>query len=116
MKLTGGQIVAEYLAREGVPYVLAIPGHGNVALLDAFVDRDDIRILPVVHEQCATHVADAYYRVTGKPLAVSTSIGPGAVNAVSARAVLRGLGRRPTHHGQRPHLHARARRPAGDRA
>jgi acetolactate synthase-1/2/3 large subunit len=86
MKLTGGQIVAEYLAREGVPYVLAIPGHGNVALLDAFVDRDDIRVLPVVHEQCATHIADAYYRVTGHPLAVSTSIGPGAVNAVSGLA------------------------------
>jgi acetolactate synthase-1/2/3 large subunit len=86
MRLTGGQIVAEYLAREGVPYVLAIPGHGNVALLDAFVDREDVRVLPVVHEQCATHIADAYYRVSGQPLVVSTSIGPGAVNAVSGLA------------------------------
>ena len=86
MRLTGGQIVAEYLAREEVPYVLAIPGHGNVALLDAFVDRTDVRVLPVVHEQCAVHVADAYYRVAGRPLAVSTSIGPGAVNAVSGLA------------------------------
>jgi hypothetical protein len=57
VKLTGGQIVAEYLAREGVPYVLAIPGHGNAALLDAFVDRDDVEVLPVVHEQCGVHVA-----------------------------------------------------------
>jgi acetolactate synthase-1/2/3 large subunit len=86
VKLTGGQIVAEYLAREGVPYVLAIPGHGNGALLDAFVDRDDVEVLPVVHEQCGVHVADAYYRVSGQPLAVSTSIGPGAVNAVSGLA------------------------------
>jgi acetolactate synthase-1/2/3 large subunit len=86
LRLTGGQIVAEYLAREGVPYVLAIPGHGNAALLDAFVDRDDIRVLPVVHEQCATHIADAYYRVSGQPLVVSTSIGPGAVNAASGLA------------------------------
>lgn len=86
MTLTGGQIVAEYLAREGVPYVLAIPGHGNAALLDAFVDRDDVKVLPVVHEQCGVHVADAYYRVSGRPLVVSTSIGPGAVNAVSGLA------------------------------
>ena len=86
MRLTGGQIVAEYLAREGVPYVLAIPGHGNVALLDAFVDRSDVRVLPVVHEQCGVHVADAYYRVRGQPLVVSTSIGPGAVNAASGLA------------------------------
>jgi thiamine pyrophosphate-dependent acetolactate synthase large subunit-like protein len=28
MRLTGGEIVAEYLISEGVPYVLGIPGHG----------------------------------------------------------------------------------------
>lgn len=85
-ELTGGQIVAEYLAREEVPYVLAIPGHGNVALLDAFVGREDVRVLPVVHEQCGVHIADAYYRVAGRPVAVSTSIGPGAVNAAAGLA------------------------------
>jgi hypothetical protein len=26
-------------------------------LLDAFVDRDDVEVLPVVHEQCGVHVA-----------------------------------------------------------
>ena len=36
MKLTGGEIIAEYLIKEKVPYVFAVPGHGNVALLDAF--------------------------------------------------------------------------------
>ncbi|HEX9376863.1 MAG TPA: thiamine pyrophosphate-binding protein [Actinomycetota bacterium] len=82
-RLTGGQIVAEVLASEGVPYLLSIPGHGNVALLDAFVGRDDVRVLHVVHEQSAVHIADAYARVTGRPLAVSTSIGPGAANAVA---------------------------------
>ena len=81
MKLTGGEIVAEYLIREGVPYVVGIPGHGNLPLFDAFVDRKDrIQTFPVYHEQCAAHVADAFYRVSGQPLAVSTSIGPGAAN------------------------------------
>jgi acetolactate synthase-1/2/3 large subunit len=85
-RLTGGQIVADYLARENVPYLLAIPGHGNVALLDAFIDRSDTSVLGVTHEQCGVHIADAYYRTCGRPLAVSTSIGPGAVNAASALA------------------------------
>jgi acetolactate synthase-1/2/3 large subunit len=85
-RLTGGQIVMEYLVAEEVPYVIAIPGHGNVPMLDAFVGREDIRVLPVVHEQCAVHIADAYYRVAGRPLAVSTSIGPGAVNAAAGLA------------------------------
>jgi acetolactate synthase I/II/III large subunit len=81
MKLTGGEIVAEYLIKEGVPYVIGIPGHGNLPLFDAFVDRRDrIQTFPVYHEQCAAHVADAYHRVSGRPLAISTSIGPGAAN------------------------------------
>jgi acetolactate synthase I/II/III large subunit len=81
MKMTGGQIVAEYLIREGVPMLFGVPGHGNTALLDAFVDRrDDISIIQAIHEQGAAHMADAFYRVARKPSGVFTSIGPGAVN------------------------------------
>lgn len=80
MKLTGGQIVAEYLARQGMPFVIAIPGHGNLALCDAFIGRKGIRMIPCMQEMAGVHMADGYYRVTGRPLAVFTSIGPGAVN------------------------------------
>ena len=44
-QLTGGQIVAEYLAGEGVPYMVGIPGHGCLALVDAFVGRHDIKLI-----------------------------------------------------------------------
>lgn len=81
MRMTGGQIVAEYLIREGVPMLFGVPGHGITALLDAFVDRSsDISVMQAIHEQGAAHMADAYYRVAKKPCAVFTSIGPGAVN------------------------------------
>jgi acetolactate synthase-1/2/3 large subunit len=81
MRLTGGEIIVEYLIRRGVPYLCGIPGHGNVALLDAVVDRQDrIKMIQVMHEQSGVHLADAYYRVSGSPLAVTTSIGPGAMN------------------------------------
>ena len=86
-KMTGGQIVVEYLVREGVPYVFAIPGHGNTALLDAFVDRtNDITVVPAMHEQGASHMADGYYRVTGQIAAVCSSIGPGATNTLTGVA------------------------------
>lgn len=50
-------------------------------MLDAFrTSQDEIKILQVRHEQSAVHLADGYYRITGKPLAVFTSIGPGALN------------------------------------
>lgn len=81
VEMTGGELIAEYLIREKVPYVVGIPGHGILPTVDAFVDRKDrITALQAVHEQGAVHVADGYYRASGQPLAVFTSIGPGAVN------------------------------------
>ncbi len=32
MELTGGEIIAEYLIKERVPYIVGIPGHGNLGL------------------------------------------------------------------------------------
>jgi acetolactate synthase-1/2/3 large subunit len=78
--LTGGQIVAEHLASEGVPYLVGIPGHGCLALVDAFVGREDVRLLQVRQEMAAVHLADGFFRASGRPLAVFTSIGPGAMN------------------------------------
>lgn len=82
MERTGGQIVVESLIREGVPYLVGIPGHGTLGLSDALLGQDGIRELQVRHEQAAVHLADGYYRVAGTPLAVFTSIGPGAMNTV----------------------------------
>src|SRR6476646_9152097 len=83
-KMTGGQMVVDILIREGVEKVFAIPGHGNTALLDAFVDRaDEIELVPAMHEQGAAHMADGYYRASGRIAAVCTSIGPGATNTLT---------------------------------
>ena len=79
MQLTGGEIIAEYLKKEKVPFVVGIPGHGILGVVDAFKEKG-IKVLMVRHEQSAVHLADGYYRVTGQPLAVFTSIGPGAIN------------------------------------
>ncbi len=81
MRLTGGEIIAEYLIKEEIPYIVGVPGHGCMGLLDAFKGKEDkIKILQVRHEESAVHLADGYYRFSGKPLVVFTSIGPGAVN------------------------------------
>jgi acetolactate synthase-1/2/3 large subunit len=85
-RLTGAQIVVEYLSRQGVPYVAGIPGHGSWSLTDALIDRADIRVVQVIHEQSAVHLADGYYRATGRPMLSFTSIGPGATNTVIGMA------------------------------
>ena len=81
--LTGGQIVAKTLRNYGVEYVAGIPGHGIWSLTDAFLEDDSrIPFVQVFHEQSAVHLADGYYRATGKPIAAITSIGAGASNTV----------------------------------
>jgi len=48
---TGGEIIADYLIKENVPYVVGIPGHGNLALVDAFKEREgELHIIQVRHE------------------------------------------------------------------
>ncbi|MEX2753105.1 MAG: thiamine pyrophosphate-binding protein [Candidatus Freyarchaeota archaeon] len=83
--LTGGEIIAKTLLAEKIPYAVGIPGHGNLGLVDAFKEHE-VPIIQVRHEQSACHLADGYCRVTGKPLAVFTSIGPGACNTVIGAA------------------------------
>lgn len=83
MKRTVGHVIGAALKQYGVPYVPAIPGHGNWNILDAFNDEgSDVPVLNVFHEQCAVHMADGHYRAVGKPIAAITSIGPGTANTL----------------------------------
>jgi len=83
MKLTGGEIVVKQLVREGVPYIIGIPGHGVLGLFDAIRREEqagNIKYIQVKHEQAAAAIADGYYRIKGEPLAAFASIGPGTLN------------------------------------
>ena len=83
MRLTGGEIVARALKDYGVEYVAGIPGHGNWSLTDAFLqDHCRIPFIQVMHEQSAIHIADGYWRASGRAMGATTSVGPGATNTV----------------------------------
>jgi acetolactate synthase I/II/III large subunit len=85
--MKGGELIAETLVQEGVPYVFGICGHGNVGLLDALYQvRDRLTLVSPRHEQCAGHMADAYFRVRHRPVATLTSTGPGSANLVMSLA------------------------------
>lgn len=85
--MKGGELIADYLIRQGVPYVFGICGHGNVGFLDALYDRrNDIKLISPRHEQIAGHMADAYFRVRHRPVATITSCGPGSCNLIMATA------------------------------
>ena len=79
----GGELIVDHLIANGVRYAVGIPGHGIITFVDALIDRsDEIGTIMVRHEQSAVHLADGYCRVSGEPLAVFTSVGPGAVNTL----------------------------------
>ena len=85
--LTGGEIVGRTLSRYGVTHAAGIPGHGVWSLLDGFLqDGCDVSLIQVFHEQSAIHMADGFWRSSGRPMAALTSIGPGAANQLMGLA------------------------------
>lgn len=88
MTKKGGELIAEFLVKEKMPYIFGICGHGNVGLLDPLYEvRDKIKLISPRHEQTAAHMADGYFRVKHQPVATLTSTGPGSANLIMALAV-----------------------------
>lgn len=85
--MRGSEVIAQALEEHGVEYVFGLCGHGILGFMDAFHDRKDrIRLVSVRHESAAGFMADAYYRVSRRPVATYTSCGPGSANLIIALA------------------------------
>ena len=83
MTKKGGELIAEFLVKEKIPYVFGICGHGNVGLLDPLYEvRDKVKLISPRHEQTAGHMADGYFRVKHKPVATLTSTKPNSTNLI----------------------------------
>ncbi len=83
----GNEIIAEYLIKEKIPYIMGYAGHGAIGLLDGIYDRTDkIKVIWPRVEQAAGFMADVYFRLTGVPLPVYASTGPGPMNLTIAVA------------------------------
>lgn len=78
---SGSEIIVDYLIKEGVKFIFGIPGHGCLGFTDAlFRKKNQLKVIQPKQEMAGVHMAIGYYRVCGNPLAVFTSIGPGAIN------------------------------------
>lgn len=85
--MNGADIIVDHLVRRKVPYLFGLCGHGITGFMDAaFKAQNRIRTVSTHHEQTAGHMADAYYKVRGEPVATFTSCGPGSANLVVALA------------------------------
>lgn len=86
MKLTGAQIFLKTLADLGVDTMFGYPGGVLLYVYDEIYKQNKVKHILVRHEQGATHMADAYARVTGRPGVVLATSGPGATNVVTGLA------------------------------
>jgi 3D-(3,5/4)-trihydroxycyclohexane-1,2-dione acylhydrolase (decyclizing) len=101
VRLTVAQAIVTYLAtqysvadgerRRLVPAALGIFGHGNVAGIGQALDQlsDTLPFIQGRNEQALVHLASGYAKATRRraTLAVTASIGPGAMNMVTGAAL-----------------------------
>ena len=80
-KVSGGQILAEALRRQGVDRVYCVPGESYLPVLDAFYDMPDIEVVSARHEGAAANMAEADGKLTGRPGICFVTRGPGATQA-----------------------------------
>jgi len=79
---SGAELVIKALKASGVERVFGIPGVQNLELFDALREAALETVL-VTHELCASFMAEAHSRVTGKPGCCVLVPGPGLTNALT---------------------------------
>ncbi len=83
---TGAHQLLDALATQEVEFIFGYPGGAVLPIYDALYGYQKIKHILVRHEQGATHAAQGYTKVTGKPGVVLVTSGPGATNAVTGIA------------------------------
>ena len=83
--VTGGQLVAKFLRREGVKTIFTLAGGHIMDIYNGCVD-EGIGIIDVRHEQSAVHCAEAWTRMTGVTGVAVVTAGPGVTDAVTGVA------------------------------
>lgn len=79
---TGAEVIIETIEQHDVSFIFGLPGGSAIPIFDALVDSS-IKLILTRHEQGATHMADGYARVSGKPGVVLVTSGPGATNTIT---------------------------------
>jgi acetolactate synthase-1/2/3 large subunit len=87
IKISGAEAVVKCLLEEGANLAYGYPGGAIMPVYDEIYKyRDQFHHVLTRHEQGATHAAQGFARVTGKPGIVFATSGPGATNLVTGIA------------------------------
>ena len=86
---TGGQLLVDCLRANQVELAFSVPGESYLAVLDAFYDAPEIRLITCRQEGGAAIMAEAYGKLTGRPGIAFVTRGPGATNACAGLHIAR---------------------------
>ena len=78
--------VAEWFEAAGFTHYFGYAGGAVWPFLDALIDHPELEGIQAKHESHAVHMADAYFRTTGRVAPVLVTKGPGLLNCVGAIA------------------------------
>ncbi|MGB5805882.1 sulfoacetaldehyde acetyltransferase, partial [Castellaniella sp.] len=84
-EMTPSEAFVETMVANGVTEIFGIMGSAFMDAMDIFAPAG-IKLIPVVHEQGAGHMADGFARVSGRTGVVIGQNGPGISNCVTAIA------------------------------
>ena len=84
-RMTPSEAFVETLVANEVTDIFGIMGSAFMDAMDIFAPAG-IRLVPVVHEQGAAHMADGYSRASGRHGVIIGQNGPGISNCVTAMA------------------------------
>ena len=86
-QITGSEALLKSLIAEGVDTIFGYPGGAVIPVYDQLYDyKEQLKHVLVRHEQCATHAAQGYARVSGKVGVALVTSGPGATNTLTGIA------------------------------
>src|SRR5512134_3542105 len=81
--MTGGDLVADVLVRQGVRFLFTLCG-GHISPILVAAKARGIAVVDTRHEATAVFAADAVARLTGIPGVVAVTAGPGLTNTITA--------------------------------
>jgi len=91
-RLSGGEVLAKALKKEGVKYIFGVPGGQLLPFMEAVSKEEGMAVITTRHEENGAHMADSLARLTGAVGVCFGTVGPGATNMLPGVAAAYGDG------------------------
>src|SRR4051794_21514733 len=75
--------IANFLVKANIKHVYMLTGGGAMHLNNSLGKHPELQVICNHHEQACAMAAESHARLTGKPVVVNVTTGPGGINALN---------------------------------